>query len=144
MRKYILVIDDDVALLNLQKMQLKSTGHTVDTAETGWDALTKLEHAGYDVVLLDYRMPRITGLTVLQYIQARHPSTPVVMMTDDTSGRVVVQALAEGVQACLVKPVDPVELEQSLECRVGRSRKSDHCGLHETTLRMTQEVPNRP
>ena len=63
MRKYILVIDDDVALLNLQKMQLKSTGHTVDTAETGWDALTKLEHADYDVVLLDYRMPRITGLT---------------------------------------------------------------------------------
>jgi len=119
MRKYILVIDDDAALLNLQKMQLKSTGHTVDTAETGWDGLTKLEHADYDVVLLDYMMPRITGLTVLQHIQARHPSMPVVMMTDDTSGQVIVQALAEGVQACLVKPVDPVELEQVLQCRVG-------------------------
>jgi DNA-binding response OmpR family regulator len=144
MRKYILLVEGDAALLNLQKMRLKSNGHTVDTAETGWDCLTKLEHADYDAVLLDYMMPRVTGLTVLQHIQARHPSTPVVMMTDDTSGRVVVQALAEGVQACLVKPVDPVELEQSLECWVGRSRKSDHCGLHETTLRMTQEVPNRP
>ena len=119
MRKYILVIDDDVALLNLQKMQLKSTGHTVDTAETGWDALTKLEHADYDVVLLDYMMPRVTGLTVLQHIQARHPSMPVIMMTDDTNGQVVVQSLAEGVQACLVKPVDPVELEQALQCWVG-------------------------
>jgi CheY-like chemotaxis protein len=119
MRKYILVVDGDAALLNLQKMRLKSIGHTVDTAETGWDGLTKLEHADYDVVLLDYMMPRITGLTVLQHIQARHPSMPVVMMTDDISGQVVVQSLAEGVQACLVKPVDPVELEQALQCWVG-------------------------
>jgi CheY-like chemotaxis protein len=116
MRKCILLVDGNEALLNLQKMRLRSTGHTVDTAETGWDGLTKLEHADYDVVLLDSMMPRITGLTVFQHIQARHPSMPVVMMTDDTSGQVVGQSLAEGVQACLVKPVDPVELEQALRC----------------------------
>ena len=53
MRKHILVIDDDAVLRSLLKMRLKSTGHTVDTAETGWDGLSKLEHADYDVVLLD-------------------------------------------------------------------------------------------
>ena len=65
MKKHILVLEDDVALLSLLKMSLKSTGHRVDTAETGWDGLTKLEHADYDVVLLDDLMPGITGLTVL-------------------------------------------------------------------------------
>lgn len=53
MRKHILVIDDDAALRSLLKMRLKSTGHTVDTAKTGLDGLSKLEHADYDVVLLD-------------------------------------------------------------------------------------------
>jgi len=96
MRKYILVVDDYAALLSLLKMGLKSTGHTMDTAETGWDGLSKLEHEDYDVVLLDCMMPGITGLTVLQHIQARHPSVPVVMMTSHASGQVAVQALAGG------------------------------------------------
>ena len=119
MRKHILVVDDDAAFLSILKMRLRSTGHTVDTAETGWDGLTKLEHADYDVVLLDYLMPRITGLTVLQHIQERHPSVPVVMMTGHTSSQVVAQALAAGARACLVKPVGPVELDQALQCCVG-------------------------
>ena len=49
MRKRMLVLDDDAAFLSILKMRLKSTGHTVDTAETGWDGLTKLAHATYDV-----------------------------------------------------------------------------------------------
>jgi CheY-like chemotaxis protein len=119
MRKHILVVDDDAALLSLLKMRMESMGHTVDTAENGWDGLTKLEHADYDVVLLDYMMPGITGLTVLQYIQERHPSVPVVMMTGHTSSHVPAQALAAGARACLIKPVDRVELDQALQCCVG-------------------------
>lgn len=122
MRNHILVVDDDSTLRSLRKVLLESTGHTVDTAENGWDGLTKLEHADYDVVLLDYMMPGITGLTVLQHIQERHPSVPVVMMTGHTSSQVAAQALAVGAQACLVKPVkpvDPVELDQALQCCVG-------------------------
>ena len=119
MGKYILVLDNDAALLSILKMHLKSTGHTADTAETGWDGLTKLEHADYDVVLLDYLMPGITGLTVLQHIQERHPSVPVVMMTSHTSSQVAAQALSAETRACLVKPVDPVELEQTLQCWAG-------------------------
>jgi len=116
MRKYVLVVDDDTAFLTLLKVRLRSTGYTVDTAETGWDGLIKLEHADYDVVLLDCMIPRITGLTVLQHIHARRPSVPVVMMTGSKSSQVVVQALAGGARACLVKPMNPVELEQALHC----------------------------
>ena len=116
MRKYVLVVDDDAAFRTLLKVRLRSTGCTVDTAETGWDGLIKLEHADDDVVLLDCMMPGITGLTVLQHIHARRPSVPVVMMTGSTSSQVVVQALAGGARACLVKPMNPVELEQALHC----------------------------
>ena len=116
MRKFVLVVDDDAAFRTLLKVRLRSTGYTVDTAETGWDGLIKLEHADYDVVLLDCMMPGITGLTVLQHIHARRPSVPVVMMTGNTSSQVVAQALAGGARACLVKPMNPVELEQALHC----------------------------
>jgi CheY-like chemotaxis protein len=98
------------------KVRLESSGHTVDMAENGWDGLTKLEQADYDVVLLDYMMPEITGLKVLQHIQERHPAVPVVMMTSHASSQVAAQAHAGGARACLVKPVDRLELARALEC----------------------------
>ena len=120
MRQHILVVDADAASLRSLQLSLKSIGHTVDTAETGWDGLTKLEQANYDVVLLDYMMPRFTGSTVLQHIQARHPSLPVVMMTGYTGHHVAAaQLLTAGARACLVKPVDPVDLERALQACVG-------------------------
>lgn len=110
------MVDDDAPLRSLMKMRLESSGHTVDMAENGWDGLTKLEQADYDVVLLDYMMPEITGLKVLQHIQERHPAVPVVMMTSHASSQVAAQAHAGGARACLVKPVDRVELARALEC----------------------------
>lgn len=132
MSKHILVVDDDAALLSLLKMRLESAGHTVDTAEDGWDGLTRLEYADYDVVLLDCNMPGITGLTVLQHIQERHPSVPVVMMTGQPRSEVVAHALAAGARACLVKPVDAVELEQTVQYCVGTRAKSDRITRHDT------------
>jgi len=118
-RKHILVVDDDVAHLSLLKMRLESNGQTVGTAQHGWEGLIKLEYEDYDVVLLDCMMPGMAGLTVLQYIQERHPSVPVVKMTHHLSSQVAAQALAAGARVCLVKPVDPVELQQALQCCVG-------------------------
>ena len=119
MRQHILVVDDDVAFLSLLQMRLRSMGHTVDTAETGWDGLTKLERANYDVVLLDSMMPRVTGLTVLRHVQARHPSLPVVMMTGQTGRQAAAQLLSAGARACLVKSLDPVALDRALQGCVG-------------------------
>lgn len=119
MAPHILVVDDEAGLLSLMKMRLESAGYTVDTAGNGWDGLTKLEHADYDLVLLDYTMPGIPSLTVLQHIQERHPSIPVVMMTSHTRSQVAARALAAGARACLLKPLDPVELSQALPCGIG-------------------------
>lgn len=115
-RKHILVVDDDAALRSVLTMRLEYNGHTVESAETGLDALNRLAYADYDVVLLDYMMPGITGLMVLNHMQLRYPGVPVVMMTGYAGGQIADLALAAGARVCLTKPFDSVELEQALRC----------------------------
>lgn len=119
MRKRILVVDDDPVFRSLLQVLLEENGHIGEMAENGREALTKLAQADYDAVLLDYMMPEANGLTVLQHIQQRHPSMPVVMITGHTSNEFAALALAGGARACLFKPFDCVEFEQVLKCSVG-------------------------
>jgi CheY-like chemotaxis protein len=118
-KKHILVIDDNAAIRNLLKIRLEYSGHTVNLAENGRAGLMMLGQANYDLVLLDYMMPGVTGLTVLQHIQERDPSIPVVMLTGHTDCQLESQAIAAGARACLYKPFNWVELENILSCSVG-------------------------
>ena len=118
-KKHILVVDDEPRLRNLYQALLKNYGYTSDTAENGGEAETKLGQADYDAVLLDYMMPGINGLTVLQHIQQRYPSLPVVMITGHTDGQIAAQALTSGARACLYKPLNCRELVEILAYLVG-------------------------
>ena len=92
------------------------TGHAVETAENGREALTKLKQAGYDVVLTDYNMAQVNGLGVLQHVQQYYPFLPVVMMTGERSSNVAVESfVALGAQACLFKPFELQHLEEILK-----------------------------
>lgn len=120
-RKHILVVDDDAALRSMLTMRLEYNGHIVEAAETGLDALNRVAyadavHTNYDVVLLDYMMPGITGLMVLDHMHLRYPDVSVVMMTGHAGGQVADLALAAGARVCLTKPFDSIELEQALRC----------------------------
>jgi len=142
-RKHILVVDDDVAHLSLLKMRLESNGQTVGTAQHGWEGLIKLEYEDYDVVLLDCMMPGMTGLTVLQYIQERHPSVPVVMMTHHLSSQVAAQALAAGSTGLPGQTRGPcgVAAGSAVLCRNGRVRAIE--AGYRTKSRKTRQVTNR-
>lgn len=119
LRRRILVVDDDPDLRGILQDRLTYRGYRVETAENGQDALTKLDQADFDGVLLDYLMPGITGLTVLQHIRQHRPLLPVVMMTGQTSSQVAAQACVAGARACLLKPFDQGKLEQVVQCWFG-------------------------
>ncbi len=82
----ILVIDDSVDMLILQKMLLELEGHEVLTADSAIDGLQVLERIGSpDLILLDVQMPDMTGPELLELLQMTQPQlllkTPIVFMT---------------------------------------------------------------
>lgn len=116
MRKRILLVDDDPVVRTMLQEYLETYGHSVETAANGYEALTKIDQAGYDAVVTDYNMPDLNGLAVLQHIRQRQPSLPVVMMTGERDSEVAIQSfVALGALACLFKPFDFQALEQILK-----------------------------
>lgn len=77
--KKILVVDDEEAIRSLYKMELEDAGYQVETADSGVQALEKLETFSPDLVTLDIKMPGMNGLEVLGEIRKDHKELPVIL-----------------------------------------------------------------
>ncbi|MCE5255732.1 MAG: response regulator [Spirochaetaceae bacterium] len=102
----ILIIDDDPAIQKVMSLGLERAGYTVGIAQNGQEALNLLSKGDYDpdCILLDIRMPVMTGQVALPKIRALKPLTPVIMLTayDDLS--MGLEAMKNGAFDYLVKP----------------------------------------
>lgn len=102
----ILVVDDEPLIRWSLREALRGHGHTVSTASTGAEALRVVDdNAGYfDVMILDYRLPDRQDLSLLEDLQAKSPTSAIVMMTAFADDEMRAQALARGVRAVVGKP----------------------------------------
>jgi len=102
----ILIADDDPQMRRLVRSVLVREGFEVDEAADGLDALDRVQQGGIDLVVLDFEMPRLDGLGVLEELRAqmRTAALPVIMLTCHT-GDTEEKALDLGAQDYLTKPV---------------------------------------
>lgn len=81
MGKGILIVDDQPGIRLLLSEILLNTGCSITSVETGKDALERLEKHTYELVVIDYLLPIISGLEVIKYIQQSLPELPVILMS---------------------------------------------------------------
>jgi len=111
----VLVVDDDPMLRRLMGDRMRYWGCEVEDAETGEQALEHLGRRSYDVVLLDLRLPRISGLEVLRTMRERGDTTEVVVLTAHGSVEVAVEAIRGGAADFLLKPAEFDLVRNTLE-----------------------------
>ena len=124
----ILVVDDEVAVLNLMSALLASAGFTVRTAEGPEEALRWMEEdKRLDLVLSDVRMAKADGFTLLERIRAEDPGLPVVMVTAVNAVHAAAHAFRRGAVDYLLKPFVRAELLTVVECALehGRLRRQN-------------------
>jgi CheY-like chemotaxis protein len=109
----VLVVDDDPAVRKSFDRVLTGKGYAVITAESGEEALRKLNEEKYDLVYSDIRMPGMNGLEVAEKIKANRPWTPVVIITGYGTDIAEERAKAAGVKSFLHKPLSPAMIEDS-------------------------------
>ncbi|GAI09121.1 unnamed protein product, partial [marine sediment metagenome] len=106
----ILVVDDEVNLLQSLSDVLKKKGYSVATAQNGLEALKKLKERYFNMAIVDFKMPKMGGMELLEVMKERYPQTPVVILTGYGTIKSAVDTMKKGAYNYLIKPFSPDEI----------------------------------
>ncbi len=102
----VIIVDDEQVVRDLLSHDLGDYGYLCTTACGGDDALTKLATEDFEVMLLDLKLPGMSGMEVLEWINSQQLGTAVIMITVVDDSETVTQAMKLGASAYIVKPFD--------------------------------------
>lgn len=105
-KAHILVVDDDLAHRTMLKTLLAGWGYSIAEADDGDAAVAAVREKPYDLVLMDIRMLKMSGIAALEAIREYNPAIPVILMTAYSSVETAVDALKKGAYDYLTKPLD--------------------------------------
>ena len=112
----IQIIDDSRTIRNIQRNVLEQLGHTdVMEAEDGLQALIQFRHNVPDLMLVDWNMPVMDGLTLVRKVREINKTVPMIMCTMEAEKARVLEALEAGVNNYIVKPFTARSLGAKIE-----------------------------
>ena len=104
MKPKILIVDDEPDICRALEFLLTKEGYAVSSVNSGEDAIEKIKHESFDVILTDLKMGRVDGMGVLEKAKEISPDTAVIMMTALASIESAVEAMKRGAADYIVKP----------------------------------------
>jgi DNA-binding response OmpR family regulator len=116
----ILVVEDDEDVADTIKFWLEKEGHILDVVYSGEDALQLLKGFNFDVIVLDYELPNISGFSVMQNFRNSGGNTPVIFLTGKRDVNTKADTLDGGADDYLTKPFDPRELTARIRVMLRR------------------------
>ena len=113
-KKSLFIVDDDIAHRTMLRILL-DWQYEIYEADDGSTAIREVNNRPFDLILMDIRMPGISGIEALDQIRLLRPEVPILMMTAYFSNEIANQAKEKGAFGCLGKPFDFDELRQTIE-----------------------------
>ena len=135
--KSILVVDDDLGHRTMLRTLLGGWGYAVKEADDGQGAIEAVQEGPFDLILMDIRMVKVSGLQALNAIKEINPAIPVIIMTAYSSVETAIEAMKKGAYEYLTKPLDFDEL------RLKMDQAMEHSMLREENRRLRELVSDR-
>lgn len=124
MKAHVLVVDDEVAFVDVLAERLETRGFVVHKAYGGDEALECLGQHKVDVVILDVVMPGKSGLETLHEIKHKQPLVEVIMLTGHATVETAIEGMKLGAYDYLMKPMETPDLVEKINGALARKR--DH------------------
>ncbi|HUH66716.1 MAG TPA: response regulator [Syntrophales bacterium] len=109
----LLVVDDSPVVVEVLTMLLKTSGHGVDEAYDGIEAVSRIKETSYDIVITDAQMPRMGGVEVCRFLKSEFPHIYIIGMSG--CSRSLKDLKDAGADVCIDKPFRIDDMEQAVE-----------------------------
>ena len=136
---HVLAIDDDPVALRALEGHLSKIGCVVTTASNGSEGLESVS-TDMSVALIDLRMPGLSGLDCLDYLNEHHPSIAVIILTASSEVDSAVEAMKQGAFQYLAKPFNP----KALQVHVSKAHQSWKITNENSSLKDALSLPQTP
>ncbi|MBE9044280.1 response regulator transcription factor [Pleurocapsales cyanobacterium LEGE 10410] len=135
----ILLVEDDTAQLEPLYTALSQVGHIVDAVEDGETALWLIKEKNYDLLILDWMLPKVSGVKLCRQYRQLGNAAPVLMLTAKDATTDKIEGLDAGADDYIVKPIDVLELLARVRALGRRSPlwKGDTLSLGDLRLDLT-------
>ncbi len=118
---HLLIVDDEEPLRVILESELSDTGEfSIETAADGAQAINLIQAKVFDVILLDIRMPRVSGIEVLQFVHEYSPTTQVIILTNYADVRTAIETIKLGAYDFIAKPYEFDELQSTIRRAIER------------------------
>ncbi|HDZ91606.1 MAG: response regulator [Deltaproteobacteria bacterium] len=124
MKTRVLIVDDEEEFVKALSERLTIRDYDVSTCLSGEEAIEKLEHYLFDVVILDVLMPGMSGIETLREIKKIRPLIEVIMLTGNATVETAIEGLKLGAFDFLLKPCKTEDLIAKIE--KAYSKKAEH------------------
>ncbi|WP_458783233.1 quorum-sensing sigma-54 dependent transcriptional regulator LuxO [Vibrio rotiferianus] len=121
--RYLLMVEDTASVAALYRSYLTPLGIDINIVGTGRDAIDSLKHRIPDLILLDLRLPDMTGMDVLHAVKESNPDVPIIFMTAHGSIDTAVEAMRHGSQDFLIKPCEADRLRVTVNNAIRKATK---------------------
>jgi two-component system, chemotaxis family, chemotaxis protein CheY len=121
----VLLVDDSRTMRNIQKNVLKTMGDIEATeAGDGLEALTAIamNPGGFDLMLFDWNMPNMDGLSLVKRVRDKDRTTPIIMVTTEAEKVRIIDAIKSGVNNYVIKPFTPDVLVERIKQTLDKAK----------------------
>ncbi|MEW6599530.1 MAG: response regulator [Nitrospirota bacterium] len=139
-KAHILLVDDEPLVLHSLSVLLTEFGYSVTSCKNAGDALERFHENGVDIVLTDVKMPRTSGIELLENIRNVRDDVPVILMTANAQIDTAVAGIKHGAFDFIMKPCNPEHLLRSIEKAV---KYSTHLQMDKDYKRMLEGTVER-
>ncbi|PZX01656.1 DNA-binding response OmpR family regulator [Psychrobacillus insolitus] len=124
-KERILIVEDEENIARVLQLELEFEGYETEIAYTGTEGLIKYREGEWNLLLLDWMLPKMSGLDVLKRIRTSDTSTPVILLTAKNDVKDKVAALDLGANDYVTKPFDFEELLARIRVALRFSKKEE-------------------
>ncbi|MDN3677118.1 response regulator transcription factor [Flavobacterium paronense] len=116
--KHLLIVEDEEGIVQFLKQGLEEENYQVSAATNGLDGLALFQNEKFDLVLLDWMLPKMTGLEVCQKIRETDSKTPIIFLTAKDTVQETVEGLKTGANDYIKKPFSFDELVERIKVQL--------------------------